>query len=394
MQRFTRSGWWPSRRPHYLAVPATTLIAFPAARRACASGGSLRKGDWVEHLRPRRYVSSGPRKALRGSGRAWGRAATVIGAVALFSFILPGGIGGAAPGQPAPTLKDLVARARVLSNEINSLNEQYNGLKIQLDQARTQAKVAAQTYVQDLSRLGAGKLAVGQLAAQSYMNGGLASPLELLTTSTPETLIGQASFMQVLQQENGDQVSQIAQGVAAAQRARQSAEQQTKRAQQLTAEMASKRRQAQSKINILNSSVFKKAMQVFNQTGNYPNISIPTANTIGAQALRWALSRRGSPYVWGAAGPGAFDCSGLVMWAYAQVGISLPHFTGAQWTMGVHVARSQLQPGDLVFFYPDIGHVGLYIGNGLMVDAPGLGDSVQVQPVMWSIYIGAVRIVG
>lgn len=348
----------------------------------------------MEHLRPRKYVPSGPRKAPRRSGRAWGRAATVIGVAALFSLVLPGGIGGAAPGQPAPSLKDLVARARLLSNEINSLNEQYNGLRIQLDQARTEAKVAAQTYVQDLSQLGAGKLAVGQLAAQSYMNGGLATSLELLTTSTPETLISRAAFMQVLQQENGDQVSSIAQGVAAAQRARKSAEQQTKRAKQLTAEMASKRRQAQSKINILNSTVFKKAMQVFNQTGSYPNISIPTANTIGAQALRWALSRRGSPYVWGAAGPGAFDCSGLVLWAYAKVGISLPHFTGDQWNMGVHVARADLQPGDLVFFYPDIGHVGLYIGNGLMVDAPNFGETVQVEPVMWDVYVGAVRIVG
>ena len=111
----------------------------------------------MEHLRPRRYVPSGPRKAPRRSGRTWGRAATVIGALALFSFILPGGIGGAAPGQPAPTLKDLVARAKVLSNEINSLNEQYNGLRIQLEQARTESRVAAQTYVLDDSRLGAGK---------------------------------------------------------------------------------------------------------------------------------------------------------------------------------------------------------------------------------------------
>jgi cell wall-associated NlpC family hydrolase len=82
------------------------------------------------------------------------------------------------------------------------------------------------------------------------------------------------------------------------------------------------------------------------------------------------------------------------MWAYAKVGISLPHFTGDQWGMGIHVGRNQLQPGDLVFFYPDIGHVGLYIGNGLMVDAPDFGEVVQVQPVLWAYYVGAVRIVG
>jgi cell wall-associated NlpC family hydrolase len=348
----------------------------------------------VEHLRPRRNVPSGPRRAPRRSGRTCGRAATVIGAAALFSLVLPGGIGGAAPGQPAPSLKDLVARARALSNEINSLNEQYNGLRIQLNQARTEAGIAAQTYRRDLVRLAGGKLAVGQLAAQSYMNGGLATPLELLTNSTPETLISRAAFMQVLQQQNGDQVSQIAEGVAAAQRAQESAEQQAKRAKQLTAQMAEKQRQAQAKISLLNSSVFKKAMQVFNQTGNYPNITIPTANTIGAQALRWALSVRGAPYVWGAAGPRGFDCSGLVMWAYGKVGISLPHFTGDQWDMGIHVGRNQLQPGDLVFFYADVGHVGLYIGNGLMVDAPDFGQDVQVQPVMWNVYAGAVRIVG
>ncbi len=293
-----------------------------------------------------------------------------------------------------PSLKDLVAQARALSNEINSLNQQYDGLRIQLTQAQTEAKVAEGTYVRDLSELGAGKLAVGQLAAQSYMNGGLTTPLEVLTTSSAQTLIGRAAFVQELQEENGDQVTQIAEGVAAAQRARASAEQQTDRAKQLTAQMASKRRQAQGKINLLNSSVFKKAMAVFNATGNYPDISIPTANTIGAQALRWALTRRGDPYVWGGAGPDDFDCSGLVMWAYAKVGISLPHFTGDQWQMGVHVGKNQLEPGDLVFFYPDIGHVGLYIGNGLMVDAPDFGEDVQVQPVMWNVYVGAVRIVG
>jgi peptidoglycan DL-endopeptidase CwlO len=97
--------------------------------------------------------------------------------------------------------------------------------------------------------------------------------------------------------------------------------------------------------------------------------------------------------VWGAAGPSTFDCSGLVMWAYQQVGISLPHYTGSQWTMGEHISRSQLEPGDLVFFYPDISHVGLYVGDGMMLDAPATGQVVQIQPVMWNVYVGAVRIV-
>jgi peptidoglycan DL-endopeptidase CwlO len=189
-------------------------------------------------------------------------------------------------------------------------------------------------------------------------------------------------------------VDKVAAVFPAAQRAKATAGQQGKVVARLAAEMAAKRQAAQKKIKVLNSAVFAKAMAVFNRTGNYPNVNIPTTNSIGAQALRFALIKRGDPYVWGAAGPGSFDCSGLVLWAYAQVGIGLPHFTGDQWSMGVHVARADLQPGDLVFFYPDIGHVGLYIGNGLMVDAPTFGEPVQVQPVMWDVYVGAVRIVG
>jgi cell wall-associated NlpC family hydrolase len=312
----------------------------------------------------------------------------------MISLVLPSAQGAAAPGRPAASLPSLLARAKVLSNQINSLDEQANGLRIQLQQARSEGKVEQQTYAQDILRLTSGKLSVGQLAAQSYMTGGTDSSLQILTSSNPQNMLSRAAIVQEIQREDGDQVSQLAVAVAAAQRARESSEQEGRLAAQLSKEIAVKQQAAQKKINILNSAVFAKAMSVFNRTGNYPLINLPTANTIGAEALRFALSKQGDPYVWGGAGPGDFDCSGLVMWAYAQVGISLPHFTGDQWNMGVHVARNDLQPGDLVFFYPDIGHVGLYIGNGLMVDAPTFGEDVQVQPVMWNVYVGAVRIIG
>ena len=350
----------------------------------------------MEHVPSGRHSQSDPRQARRQWPclRVWRQAVTLIGAAALVSLVLPSGLGAAAPRRPMPDLKSLVAKARTLSNEINTLDEQYNGLRIQLNQARAEMKVAQRTYAEDIVRLSAGKLGIGQLAAQSYMNIGLDTSLELLTTGNAQNLISRASIMQQLQHQNGARIGQMAAAVAAAQRAKATAAQQSKVVARLAAQMAVKRQAAQKKINILNSAVFAKAMTVFRKTGNFPNIEIPTANTIGAQALRAALTKRGDPYIWGAAGPSAFDCSGLVLWAYAQVGISLPHFTGDQWNMGVHVARADLQPGDLVFFYPDIGHVGLYIGNGLMVDAPNFGEPVQVEPVMWDVYVGGVRIVG
>jgi cell wall-associated NlpC family hydrolase len=108
-----------------------------------------------------------------------------------------------------------------------------------------------------------------------------------------------------------------------------------------------------------------------------------------------ALSQLGTPYVWAGSAPGGFDCSGLVMWAYAQVGVSLPHSSFAQWGMGVSVSEDQLQPGDLVFF-DGLGHVGIYIGGGQFVHAPHTGDVVKISSLSegWyaATYVGARRI--
>ncbi len=108
-----------------------------------------------------------------------------------------------------------------------------------------------------------------------------------------------------------------------------------------------------------------------------------------------AMSQLGTPYVWGGAAPGGFDCSGLVMWAYAQVGVSLPHSTYALFAMGVPVSRDQLEPGDLVFF-DGVGHVGIYIGGDEFIHAPHTGDVVKISslddPWYSAEYVGARRI--
>lgn len=105
----------------------------------------------------------------------------------------------------------------------------------------------------------------------------------------------------------------------------------------------------------------------------------------GGSAVDYALSMLGVRYVWGGASPGGFDCSGLVVWAYAQVGVSLPHYTGALWNAGVPVSYDQLQPGDLVFFH-GLGHVGIYIGGGQMVHAPHTGDVVKISDISSGYY--------
>ncbi|HSC51925.1 MAG TPA: C40 family peptidase, partial [Gaiellaceae bacterium] len=107
-----------------------------------------------------------------------------------------------------------------------------------------------------------------------------------------------------------------------------------------------------------------------------------------------AMQYLGVPYVWGGASPSGFDCSGLVMYVFAQVGISLPHSSYAQYGMGSPVSRSDLQPGDLVFF-DGLGHVGIYVGGGSFIHAPHTGDVVKISSLSgWyaSTYVGARRL--
>jgi cell wall-associated NlpC family hydrolase len=118
------------------------------------------------------------------------------------------------------------------------------------------------------------------------------------------------------------------------------------------------------------------------------------ANGEAAQvAIDTAMAQRGKPYVWAAGGPKAFDCSGLTQYAFKAAGINLPHSSRLQSQMGQAVSRGDLQPGDLVFFYSPVSHVGIYIGNGQMVHAPTSGDVVKVAPVdAMGGYAGARRI--
>lgn len=117
-------------------------------------------------------------------------------------------------------------------------------------------------------------------------------------------------------------------------------------------------------------------------------------NSIGTRALSAAKGKLGAPYVWGASGPNAFDCSGLVVWAFRQVGVALPHSSRALSTMGTPVAQSALQPGDLVFFYSPVSHVGIYAGNGMVINATQSGHPVQYTKLSYLPFHNARRITG
>jgi len=341
----------------------------------------------------RRAGASGAR-AARGKARSREAVGRVIAAISITTAVglaLPSSAAGAAGTSPTPSLKSLLAKAARLSNQIDVLSQQYDALQIQYSQARAQVRIARETVRADQRLLAGDQTSIAQVAAAGYMTGGINPTLQLLQSTNPQAMLDRASILTELQQQNGDKISLVTAARTAAQRASLLAVQEERQANKLAAAMRREVAVIQAKENVFNSQAFAQALAQYEKTGTYPNIN-PPGDSVGVQALRWALTKQGDPYVWGAAGPNAFDCSGLVVWAYAQIGISLPHFTGDLWNSGMHVSRSELEPGDLVFFFADLGHVGIYIGNGLMIDAPTFGIPVGIHQVFWNAYMGAVRI--
>jgi peptidoglycan DL-endopeptidase CwlO len=117
----------------------------------------------------------------------------------------------------------------------------------------------------------------------------------------------------------------------------------------------------------------------------------PPASGRAAAAVDFAYAQLGDRYVYGGTGPDAWDCSGLTMMAWQAAGVSLPHSSRGQYSAGTHVSRSQLQPGDLVFFYSPISHVGIYIGGGKIIHAPNPSRRVEIAPISYMPYAGATR---
>nr|WP_242516463.1 C40 family peptidase [Corynebacterium mendelii] len=124
---------------------------------------------------------------------------------------------------------------------------------------------------------------------------------------------------------------------------------------------------------------------------DYSIEGLQSQNVDGLKALQAAFTKLGAPYVWGATGPDEFDCSGLVVWSYLQTGKRLPRTSQAQMRAGTPVEKKDLQPGDVIGFYPGATHVGLYAGNGMVIHASDYGIPLQVVPLGSMPYYGARR---
>ena len=224
-------------------------------------------------------------------------------AAAALALVVPAGISAAQTIAPKPDLTTLVAQAKQLEFQINALSEQYDGLRLQLTRAKANEKIAQQAASRGSAALAVGQQAVAQLAAANYMNSGLDPTFQALTTGDPQQFLDQASAIAELDQSSGVMVSTLSSQVDQALRDKQTADQQIAAVNVLEAQMDAKKKIINANIDKVNSAAMKQAMTVFEQTGHYPNVTIPTANTVGTQALEAAISKEGDPYVWGRPAP-------------------------------------------------------------------------------------------
>jgi len=298
------------------------------------------------------------------------------------------------PAQAEPNIDDVQKRVDRLYHEAEQAQERYNDAKIELrdlqgdldslkaDQDRQDAAFEdVRDQVQDSI--------VRQYEGESLSNVG-----QVVVSDDPKTFLAQLSTMSAfndLQSQLFDKYSTEADALGIRQDATQKrAADVAETEKQLAKEKAIVDDKLAEAKSVLGDLKDKEREEMLSRGVVRVPSDVPASGRAAA-AVKYALAQVGDSYVYGAAGPSAFDCSGLTMMAWAQAGIGLPHSSSAQFSTGPHIAESDLQPGDLVFYYSPISHVGMYIGNGMIVNAENPSSGVRVTSLHAMPYVGAVR---
>ena len=332
---------------------------------------------------------------------------------------------------------DALAQLNELSREAEQTTEAMHSAQLSLDAAGAAQDVAERRNVDDLVAVTAARAdlttyqgAVDEVAAAEYMGGPTDGLTGILTANSPQQLIDQLAVQNAMSTEMATTMRRFREARARADTAERSSATSASEARTAAEQASAVRAELQAKQSQLRSQIAAvKARydaltpdqqtalaalpppvdapapgpdvlaggQVVPPIGGVAPVPPPDAvppsggGSGNAAVVQAALTRIGSPYSWGGSGPNAFDCSGLIMWAFQQTGKSLPHSSQSLATGGQPVSRDDLQPGDIVTFYSDVSHAGIYIGDGMMVHASTYGTPVRVAPVDSSPFHNARR---
>jgi cell wall-associated NlpC family hydrolase len=312
------------------------------------------------------------------------------GLVAVAAVVLVGLAPSTARAEPTPA--EIEKQIDAAWEKLEPLIEQYNKVHSQL-QANQRRSADLQQRSRPLQlQVDLALSRVGDIAARQYKLGPASGLNALLSTGSPQTLADQLAMLDHIARETTDQVADVTALRDKYDADRHKIDALVALQKQQDADLAAKKKVIQAEINRLQRLRDRLGTPTAS-TGSLYAGSCPAvaASGAGGIAIRTACAQIGEPYVWGANGPDSFDCSGLTQYAWKAAGVSLTHYTGAQWNEGIAVSKANLRPGDLVFFYSDLHHVGLYAGNGLIVHASRSGVPVKMARMDGMPYMGARR---
>jgi cell wall-associated NlpC family hydrolase len=285
----------------------------------------------------------------------------------------------AAPAAHAsPSTSDLTKQINTASSKLEVIVESYDAMNISIKQTATDLKVLQASLAPAQAALKSATAQVGSIATTSYQQGRI-GPMSALLDGSSSDVLSKLSILDQIQQTNQRDITTYTQTTQTfAQRQAALKATQAKQAAQLK-EIAARKAKIQSDIKKL-KAMRTAAYGTATQKGSKYTGTIPTVAGSAGKAVTFAYDQVGDSYQYGASGPSEWDCSGLTMGAWAAAGHSLPHNAAQQWSKVAHISRSQLAAGDLVF-YNNLAHVGIYVGNDKIIDAPREGEPVDVRSI-------------
>ncbi|MFJ8820180.1 NlpC/P60 family protein [Streptomyces sp. NPDC102467] len=378
-----------------------------------------------------------PRSRSRMSGGLRTTPAVGITTAALTSVALLSQTAQAAPAQPTkPSLQEVQKKVDSLYRQAETATQKYNSAKEQTDSKKKQVDKLLDDIAQRTEKMNTARQELGRFAAQQYRSGGISDTATMFLADDPEDYFAQNRLMSRMTasqkkavddyqeqqrttakkrteaQENLQQLTSsqtdlktskhsvqtklsdarvLLSKLTAEEKQRLAAieKKKEKAARKKAAELAQKQKAEEKKKRQAAEDAAQQEGGSGSGSGAGSGLSDPSTGTSSgyaakaAKALAFAKTQEGKPYVWGATGPDSYDCSGLTQAAWKAAGISLPRTTWDQVEVGRTVSLSDIQPGDLVFFYDDISHVGLYLGDGMMIHAPKPGAYVREESIYY-----------
>ncbi|QHC25878.1 C40 family peptidase [Streptomyces sp. GS7] len=372
----------------------------------------------ASHRKPRTHILTSP-----GSRRT----AAGLTTAALASVTLLSQTANAAPTSPKPSIEDVKQKVDGLYQQAEVATQKYNAAKEKADSQQRTVNRLLDEAAKRAEKMNQSRRELGTFASAQYQTGGMNPTAQLMLAKDPQQFVDRNHLMERLTGRQKQTVTAYEQEAASAARQRaeatrsleslqQSQESLKESKQSVQAKLAEARQllsrlTAQEKARLAELERQKEqeaqrkaaelARQQAQQQRQQPSgggsstgsgSSGSSSSSKAAEALAFARAQIGKPYVWGATGPSSYDCSGLTQAAYRAAGVDLPRTTWDQVNAGTRVSTSDLQPGDLVFFFSDISHVGMYIGNGQMIHAPHPGASVRVESIYYMPIYGSVRL--